>query len=86
MYILKRTDGKYVANIHSKTAYTRNIREVCIFQREIDAARECCPDEEVILLRNELNIAALIKSKRQGSTRVLPATMSNAARCSTYKS
>ena len=48
MYILKRTDGAYVAKPGSAKSYTRCLQNAQTFTSREEADRNRCPDNETI--------------------------------------
>lgn len=54
-YVIKRTDqgGGYVAPPGSQRSYTREIRRARAFRKSEDAARNCCPGNEVVVWRDD---------------------------------
>jgi hypothetical protein len=48
-YVIKRTDGVYVARPGSRSSYTARLQDARPFNNRAEAERERCPENEVIV-------------------------------------
>jgi hypothetical protein len=53
-YVIRRNDGAFVAEQGSKSSYTFNLLKARIFSTLEAAQRDCCGNENVVLLADLL--------------------------------
>lgn len=56
MYLVKRNDGFYVAEAGSQSSYTKSIKRARRFPSREAAQRDCCGNEHVVSIYDELEI------------------------------
>lgn len=49
MYVIKRTDGVYVARPGSRSSYTPKLQDAQVFNTRAEADRARCPGNEIIV-------------------------------------
>lgn len=54
MYVLRRTDGKYVARSGSEHSYTRKLEDAQVFKTYDEAERNRCIENETVCAVEQL--------------------------------